>query len=95
MIYLSEAVKNIIYMAQWSDDMNDDYGVSSRGKFSLFFWDNNKKVKRIDHPPSSTMPLMEVNEKIYNFTLFVSSHEHQFIDKDHLTTVDSDEPHHS
>ena len=75
-----------------SKDRNNDRGVLSRGNFLLFLCDNDQKVKIIDHSPSSRIPLMEVNEKIYYFTLFVSSHEHQFIDKDHLTIVDSDEP---
>lgn len=94
-IYLPEVVNNIILIVQRSENRVDACGILSRGNFSLFFWGNDKKVKKTEHVPSSSrIPLMDVNEKRDKFTLFVSSHEHQFIDKDHLTSVDSDEPLH-
>ena len=46
-IYVPKAVKNIISIAQWSEDRDDDYGMLSGGNLFLFFWDNDKKVKRI------------------------------------------------
>ena len=92
MIYLPEVVKNIILIVPRSEDRVDACGILSRGKFSLFFWGNDKKVKKTEHAPSNRITLMDVNEKRDKLTLFVSSHEHQFIDKYHLTSVDSDEP---
>ena len=45
----------------------DDCAVLNRGKLSVFFWDDDKKSKRIDHPLSSSISMINVNEPKDNF----------------------------
>ena len=50
-IYLPESAKNLISTSKWASDKEDNCGVLSRGKFSVFMWDNDNKKKHIIHPP--------------------------------------------
>ena len=87
-IYLPQASKNLISIAQWSADRGDNCGIFSRGDYSIFFWDNDKKSKHIDHSPTCRIPLMPVNEGEDQFAFLVSSHLKSFSDNEHLGPVD-------
>ena len=75
-IYFPEADRNIISIVQWSEDESNTCGALSRG--------DNKTSNRTDHPLSSRIPLMDVNEPNDRFTLFLSLYEHQLLDKDNI-----------
>ena len=63
-IYLPESAKNLISTSKWADDKQDDCCVLSRGKYSVFLWDNDTKRKHITHSPDCPIPLMPVNEDV-------------------------------
>ena len=69
-IYLPESAKNLISTSKWSSDKHDNCGILSRGKFSIFMWDNDNNKKHIVHPPDCQIPLMPVNEADDAFVLF-------------------------
>ena len=60
-IYLPESAKNLIFTSKWDLDKDDTCGVLSRGKFSIFMWDDDTKKKHIIHSPEYNIPLMPVN----------------------------------
>ena len=93
-LYLTSSAKNLISISKWSEDKGDDCGVFTRQHYSIFYWDNDNKSKKILHYPSCKIPLMTVNEREESndpFAAFMSSHEHQFLDKDHIITESPDE----
>ena len=49
--YLPESAKTLISVSKWSEDKGNDCGVVSRGRFSIFMWDNDDNTKRIEHLP--------------------------------------------
>ena len=61
-IYLPDCPKNLISITRWSEDRGDNCGVFSRGKYSIFLWNNDRSKKVIYHPPDYPIPLMSVNE---------------------------------
>ena len=79
-IYLPEAVKNLISIAKWSEEKNDDCGVLTRGNSSIFFWGHNLYTKTIIHHPSCPIPLMPVQPLSDPFALYLSRYDSQFID---------------
>ena len=80
-IYLPEAAKNLISTTKWSEDKQDDCGILSRGRCSIFMWNNNSKHKRINYPPNCNTPLMTVNENNEAYVLFNSTHSSYFLDE--------------
>ena len=79
-IYLPESAKNLISTSKWSSDKHDNCGILSRGKFSIFMWDNDNNKKHIVHPPDCQIPLMPVNEADDAFVLFNETHAAHFTD---------------
>ena len=61
-IYLPDCPKNLISITRWSEDRGDNCGVFSRGKYSIFLWNNDRSKKVIYHPPDCPIPLILVNE---------------------------------
>ena len=45
-----------------SKDLKDNYGIFSRGEYSVFLWNIDKPRKIIHHPSECPIPLMLVNE---------------------------------
>ena len=68
----------------------------SRQTYSIFYWDNDTKCKSVDHDPQCKIPMVSVNEHSQDkdpFAAFLSSHEHQFIDNDHLLHTAHEDTH--
>ena len=86
-IYLSSAAKNLISTSQWSRDRQDDCGVLSREKYSIFMWEHDSLRKLIDHEPGCAIPLMPVNEDNDPFLLFAAQHAASFIDDNSPTLL--------
>ena len=61
-IYLPDCPKNLISITRWSEDRGDNCGIFSRGKYSIFLWNDDRSKKVIYHPPDCPIPLMSVNE---------------------------------
>ena len=61
-IYLPDCPKNLISITRWSEDRDDNCGIFSRGKYSIFLWNDDRSKKVIYHPPDCPIPLMSVNE---------------------------------
>ena len=61
-IYLPQCPKNLISIARWSEDCQDNCGIFSRGKYSIFLWNDDKCKRLIHHQPTSPIPIMSVNE---------------------------------
>ena len=79
-IYLPASSKNLISTSKWAADKQDDCGVLSRERYSIFMWDNDSKCKHIEHPPNCRIPLMQVNEADDAFILFNTTHASTFPD---------------
>ena len=63
-------------------DKGDNCGIFSRGKYSIFFWDEDNKLKHIDHSPNCRIPLMLVNEGEDQFEVFLATHSDTFSDNE-------------
>ena len=87
-LFLPTSAKNLISTSKWSEDRGDNCGVMSRQIYSTFVWDDDSKQKIIPHPSNCKIPLMNVNENLDVFAVFLSSHEHQILDKDSLLHMD-------
>ena len=61
-IYLPQCPQNLISIARWSEDRQDNCGIFSRGKYSIFLWNDDKFKRLIHHQPTSPIPIMSVNE---------------------------------
>jgi hypothetical protein len=81
-IFFPQAAQNLISVSQWSNDRKDNCSVTSRATDSTFTWGKDRYSKSIPHPPSVSIPLMRVNEDRTEFALFVTQHQHRFIDRD-------------
>ena len=89
MIYLPDYPKNLISITRWSEDRDDNCGIFSRGKYSIFLWNDDRSKKVIYHPPDCPIPLMSVNEgEIDQCNAFLASDICPYID----TPTDKDTP---
>ena len=79
-IYLPESPKNLISIAKWDIEKNDNCGILSRGTYSVFMWNKDKHRKHIPHSPSCPIPIMPVNENDEAFVLFNDAHSKHFPD---------------
>ena len=79
-IHLPEASKNLISIAQWSKDKNDDCGIFSRGERSLFMWGNDSKTRLIHHNPTCCITLLPINKGDNNFNNFLRTHSDDLVD---------------
>ena len=86
-IYLPQASNNLLSIEQWSMDKGDNYGIFSRGGYSIFFWDDDNKSKHIDHSPNCRIPLMPLNEGEDQFEVFLVKHSETFSDNDYKVTT--------
>ena len=74
-IYLPEATKNLISIAQWDEDKDDDYKICSKGKFSVFYWNDYSTSEKILHRLDCRIPLMPVNDMDESYEKFLQYHE--------------------
>lgn len=77
-IYLPELANNLISTSKWSDDKDNNCGIPSQRRYSIFMWDHDSKQKHITHPPNYQIPPMPVNRFNEVFVLFNSTHSSQF-----------------
>ena len=61
-IYMPQCPKNLILVARWSKDRQDNCGIFSRGTYSIFLWNNDKCKRLIHNDPNCPIPIMLVNE---------------------------------
>ena len=61
-IYMPQCPKNLISIARWSKDRQDNCGIFSRGTYSIFLWNDDKCKKLMHNDPNCPIPLMSVNE---------------------------------
>ena len=62
-IYLPDCPKNLISISRWSTDKDDNCGIFSRGKYSIFLWNHDKHKCLLDHPADCPIPLLLLNEE--------------------------------
>ena len=59
---MPQCPKNLISIARWSKDRQDNCGIFSRGTYSIFLWNDDKCKKLMHNDPNCPIPLMSVNE---------------------------------
>eukprot|EP00957_Ditylum_brightwellii_P208433 15357415-Ditylum_brightwellii.AAC.1 len=61
-LYIPDAPKNLMSIAQWSEERKDNCGILSQGTYSIFMWKEDAYQKLVLHPISCKIPMMQVNE---------------------------------
>ena len=74
-IYLPEETKNLISIAQWDENKDDDYEICCKEKFSVFYWNDYSTSKKILHRLDCRIPLMAVNDMDESYEKFLQHHE--------------------
>eukprot|EP00957_Ditylum_brightwellii_P036750 2783001-Ditylum_brightwellii.AAC.1 len=61
-LYIPDAPKSLISIAQWSEERKDNCGILSQGTYSIFMWKEDAHQKLVSHLIPCKIPIMPVNE---------------------------------
>ena len=71
--------KNLLSIAQWDEDKNDDYEIHSQGLLSIFYLNDYTISKKMPYRPDYMIPLMFVTDVDKSYGHFSNQHNDKLI----------------